>query len=183
MNECKSHQARPTIRCEDTQLNLHQHHQHQQIPNNLNLSPYLRILTTAPSAEYSLSSVQSIDIAQKSIFNDTNTGSKVYKYSVSVFKKRWRRSFKIRMTRLQLLSLFDRDQHIYQLTFAVILSTLVSVLGSWVLYHRFYHDVLAFFFCFTIAGSQYSLVRIFIFFIYPLCIMNNNEPYFLNIFS
>lgn len=62
------------------------------------------------------------------------------------------------MTRLQLLSLFDRDQHIYQMTFAVLLSVLVSILGSWVLYHSFYHDVLAFFFCFTIAGSQYSLV-------------------------
>lgn len=155
VSECKNHQARPTIRCEETELNINQH---QQMPN-LNLSPYLRILTTAPSAEYSLSSVQSIDIAQKNIFNEPNTGSKVYKYSVSLFKKRWGKSFKIRMTRLQLLNLFDRDQHIYQLTLAVFLSTFVSVLGSWVLYHSFYHDVLAFFFCFTIAGSQYSLLK------------------------
>jgi hypothetical protein len=158
VNDCKSHPLRQVSRAEESHL-MHQQLQHLQIINNQNVSPYLRILTTAPSAEYSLSSVQSIDITQKSIFTDSHVETKYYKYSVSIFKKRWRKSFKIQMTRLQLLSLFDRDQHSYQITLAILLSTFVSILGSWVLFHNFYHDVFAFFFCFTIAGSQYSLLK------------------------
>lgn len=153
VSDCKSHPLRQVSRVEENHL------MHQQMNNNLNLSPYLRILTTAPSAEYSLSSVQSMDITQKSIFNDSHVDVKFYKYSVSLFKKRWKKTFKIQMTRLQLLSLFDRDQHTYQITLAILLSTIVSMLGSWVLYYNFYHDVFAFFFCFTIAGSQYSLLK------------------------
>jgi hypothetical protein len=66
---------------------------------------------------------------------------------------------KIKMNRLQLLALFDRDQYVYQLLLAIILSTFVAVLGSWILHNHFYNDIFAFFFCFALAGSQYSLLK------------------------
>lgn len=128
--------------------------------NNSNINPYYRIMTAAPSAEYSLSSAQSIDIVQpRSIFGDPPIRSKIYKFPVRLCGLKLGKTIKIKMNRLQLLALFDRDQYAYQMLLAILLSTLVAVLGSWILHHRFYNDMFAFVFCFTLAGSQYSLLK------------------------
>ena len=140
-------------------INQLQQQQQQQIqnPNGPNVNPYHRIITAAPSAEYSLSSAQSIDIVQRSIFGEPQARPKVYKMPIKLCGLG--KTIKIHMNRLQLLALFDRDQFIYQIFLAIILSTLVSILGSWVLHLRFYNDIYAFIFCFVIAGSQYSLLK------------------------
>ena len=148
---------------------IQQQQQQQHLPssstafnnnNNISINPYYRIMTAAPSAEYSLSSAQSIDIVQqRSIFGEPPIRPKVYKFPVRLCGLKLGKTIKIKMNRLQLLALFDRDQYIYQLLLAIILSTLVSVLGSWILHHHFYNDIFAFIFCFTIAGSQYSLLK------------------------
>ena len=128
--------------------------------NNNNINPYYRIMTAAPSAEYSLSSAQSIDIAQqRSIFGEPTIRPKVYKFPVRLCGLKLGKTIKIKMNRLQLLALFDRDQHLYQLLLAIVLSTLVAILGSWILHHHFYNDIFAFLFCFALAGSQYSLLK------------------------
>ncbi|CAO1422927.1 unnamed protein product [Diamesa hyperborea] len=141
-------------------INQLQQQQQQQIqnPNGPNVNPYHRIITAAPSAEYSLSSAQSIDIVQRVIiFGEPQARPKVYKMPIKLCGLG--KTIKIHMNRLQLLALFDRDQYIYQIFLAIILSTLVSILGSWVLHLRFYNDIYAFIFCFVIAGSQYSLLK------------------------
>lgn len=128
--------------------------------NNTNVHPYYRIMMAAPSAEYSLSSAQSIDIVQqRSIFGEPPVRPKVYKFPVRLCGLKLGMTFKIKLSRLQLLALFDRDQYIYQVLLSIILSTLVAVLGSWILHHHFYHDIFAFLFCFALAGSQYSLLK------------------------
>lgn len=128
--------------------------------NTTNINPYYRIMTAAPSAEYSLSSAQSIDIVQqRSIFGEPVVRPKVYKFPVRLCGRKLGMTFKVKLSRLQLLALFDRDQYIYQLLLAIILSTSVAILGSWILHHEFYHDIFAFIFCFAIAGSQYSLLK------------------------
>jgi hypothetical protein len=146
--------------------NINQIQQQQQLTsvasnnNNNNINPYYRIMTAAPSAEYSLSSAQSIDIAQqRSIFGEPQIRPKVYKFPVRLCGLKLGKTIKIKMNRLQLLALFDRDQHFYQLLLAIVLSTLVAVLGSWILHNHFYNDIFAFIFCFAIAGSQYSLLK------------------------
>lgn len=123
-----------------------------------NLNSY-RIMTAAQSAEFSaLSSAQSVDI-QRNIFNDQQARPKIYKFPIRVCGMRLGKTIKITMNRLQLLALFDKDQNVYQIIFAIALSTFVAVLGSLVLVDGFYNDIFAFFFCFTIAGSQYSLLK------------------------
>lgn len=131
--------------------------------NNLtgNLNSYRRIMTAAQSAEFSaLSSAQSVDIMQqRNIFSEPQIRPKVYKFPIRLCGIRFGKTIKITMNRLQLLALFDKDQQIYQILLAVVLSTLVAILGSWVLHNEFYNDIFAFIFCFTIAGSQYSLLK------------------------
>lgn len=128
--------------------------------NNVLSNPYYRIMTAAPSAEYSLSSAQSIDIVQqRSVFGEPQIRPKVYKFPVKLCGMKLGKTVKIKMNRLQLLALFDRDQYFYQLVLAIVLSTLVAILGSWILHHHFYNDIFAFIFCFAIAGSHYSLLK------------------------
>ncbi|CRK86838.1 CLUMA_CG000666, isoform A [Clunio marinus] len=128
--------------------------------NSSNMNSYYRIMTAAPSAEYSLSSAQSIDIVQqRSIFGEPQIRAKVYKFPIRFCGLKLGKTIKIRMNRLQLLALFDRDQYMYQMLLAIILCTFVAILGSWILHHHFYNDIFAFVFCFTIAGSQYSLLK------------------------
>lgn len=81
-----------------------------------------------------------------------------YKFPIglSIFGKK---ELKISMDRLQLLALFDRDNNWIQVILAIVLATLVSILGSMVLHKGFYDDIFAFIFCFVIAGSQYSLLK------------------------
>lgn len=108
--------------------------------------------------EYSLSSAQSaIDVVPRSIFGEAQIRPKrYYKFPINFlcFKE-----LSISMNRLQLLALFDRDTNCFQVALAIILCTLVSLLGSTVLYLKFYEDLYAFIFCFVIAGSQYSLLK------------------------
>lgn len=161
MNDQKA-QAGHTISNNINQIQQQQQHLPSSAApfNNNNINPYYRIMTAAPSAEYSLSSAQSIDIVQqRSIFGEPQIRPKVYKFPVRLCGLKLGKTIKIKMNRLQLLALFDRDQHIYQLILAIILSTLVAILGSWILHHHFYNDIFAFIFCFTIAGSQYSLLK------------------------
>lgn len=159
MNEQKA-QAGHTISNNINQIQ--QQHLQGSISNNApnNINPYYRIMTAAPSAEYSLSSAQSIDIVQqRSIFGEPTIRPKLYKLPIRLCGLKLGMTFKIKLNRLQLLALFDRDQHWYQLFLAVVFSTLVAILGSWILHHHFYNDIFAFVFCFTIAGSQYSLLK------------------------
>lgn len=71
----------------------------------------------------------------------------------------WRREWKVSMDRLQLLALLDRDAGWFQVLLAILLTALVAVLGSMILQMGVYADVLAFIFCFVMAGSQYSLLK------------------------
>lgn len=78
-----------------------------------------------------------------------------YRFPWQCFNKQ----FKISMDRLQLMALFDRDKSSFQSVLAVVVATICSILGAWVLQLGFYRDLLAFIFCFVMAGSQYSLLK------------------------
>lgn len=129
-------------------------------PGSVNINPYSRMMLPATSAEYSLASAHSIDmIQQRNAFGEPQVRAKIYKFPIRLCGLKMGKTIKITMNRLQLLALFDKDQYVYQVLLAIFLSTLVAVLGSWVLYHQYYNDIFAFIFCFTIAGSQYSLLK------------------------
>lgn len=66
---------------------------------------------------------------------------------------------KVTMDRLKLMALFDRNLTFRETFISIILAILVSVLGSMVLNLGFYRDIYAFWFCFIMAGSQYSLLK------------------------
>ncbi|XP_058129771.1 protein pecanex [Anopheles ziemanni] len=119
------------------------------------------------STDCSLSRGQStIDVVQ---YGETTTGGGGVSAAKVVRPKRYyrfplkflcfREHLNISMNRLQLLALFDRDTSWAQVVLAIALCTLVSLLGSLVLYLKFYEDLYAFIFCFVIAGSQYSLLK------------------------
>lgn len=79
-----------------------------------------------------------------------------YKFPFKCFGQR---QFKIAMDRLQLLALFDRDYSWPQAIAAIVLASLVSILGAILLQLGFYKDIFAFIFCFVMAGSQFSLMK------------------------
>lgn len=66
---------------------------------------------------------------------------------------------KVTMDRLQLMALFDRNLTFRETFVTIILAVMVAVLGSMVLNLGFYKDIYAFWFCFIMAGSQYSLLK------------------------
>ncbi|XP_052863723.1 protein pecanex [Anopheles cruzii] len=113
------------------------------------------------STECSLSRAQStIDVVLHSMFGDggqTVRPKRYYRFPLNFLC--FREHLNISMNRLQLLALFDRDTSWAQVVLAIGLCTLVSLLGSLVLYLKFYEDLYAFIFCFVIAGSQYSLLK------------------------
>uniref|UniRef100_A0A182PA91 Pecanex-like protein n=1 Tax=Anopheles epiroticus TaxID=199890 RepID=A0A182PA91_9DIPT len=118
--------------------------------------------TIVASTDCSLSRAQStIDVVPHSMFGESS-GPKVRPkryYKLSLRFLCFREQLNISMNRLQLLALFDRDTSWVQVALAIALCTLVSLLGSLVLYLKFYEDLYAFIFCFVIAGSQYSLLK------------------------
>lgn len=66
---------------------------------------------------------------------------------------------KVSMDRLQLMALFDRNLTGGETFVTIFLAVMVAVLGSMVLNLGFYRDIYAFWFCFIMAGSQYSLLK------------------------
>ncbi|RVE48182.1 hypothetical protein evm_007136 [Chilo suppressalis] len=66
---------------------------------------------------------------------------------------------KVTMDRLKLMALFDRNLTFRETFISILLAILVAVLGSMVLNLGFYRDIYAFWFCFIMAGSQYSLLK------------------------
>lgn len=90
-----------------------------------------------------------------------NTKQKVPKkyYKLPLGCCGWRKEWKFSMDRLQLLALFDRDSGWFQVALAIVLTALVAVLGSTILQMKIYADIMAFIFCFVMAGSQYSLLK------------------------
>ncbi|XP_053672455.1 protein pecanex [Anopheles nili] len=117
--------------------------------------------TIVASTECSLSRAHStIDVVPHSMFGEGGPKlrpKRYYKFSLNFLC--FREHLNISMNRLQLLALFDRDTSWVQVVLAIALCTLVSLLGSLVLYLKFYEDLYAFIFCFVIAGSQYSLLK------------------------
>ncbi|XP_058056159.1 protein pecanex [Anopheles bellator] len=113
------------------------------------------------STDCSLSRAQStIDVVLHSMFGEggqTVRPKRYYRFPLNFLC--FREHLNISMNRLQLLALFDRDTSWAQVVLAIGLCTLVSLLGSLVLYLKFYEDLYAFIFCFVIAGSQYSLLK------------------------
>ncbi|XP_073946549.1 pecanex [Choristoneura fumiferana] len=66
---------------------------------------------------------------------------------------------KVTMDRLKLMALFDRNLTFKETFVSILLAISVAVLGSMVLNLGFYKDIYAFWFCFIMAGSQYSLLK------------------------
>ncbi|CAK1583049.1 unnamed protein product [Parnassius mnemosyne] len=66
---------------------------------------------------------------------------------------------KVTMDRLKLMALFDRNLTFKETFVSILLAIAVAVLGSMVLNLGFYKDIYAFWFCFIMAGSQYSLLK------------------------
>lgn len=66
---------------------------------------------------------------------------------------------KVTMDRLKLMALFDRNLTLKEAILSIFLGIMVSILGAFILHTGFYKDIYAFWFCFVIAGSQYSLFK------------------------
>ncbi|XP_063226315.1 pecanex-like protein 1 isoform X2 [Bacillus rossius redtenbacheri] len=77
-----------------------------------------------------------------------------YKYRISRCMH-----IKIRFDRLALLALLDRNLTLWETFLSLFLALLVAVLGSLLLQMGFFRDILAFLFCFVMAGCQYSLLK------------------------
>ncbi|XP_028840045.1 pecanex-like protein 3 isoform X2 [Denticeps clupeoides] len=77
-------------------------------------------------------------------------------YRFWVLPGRWLR---VRYDRLALLALLDRNRHVGENVFAVVLASLVAFLGFLLLLQGFFRDILVFQFCLVIASCQYSLLK------------------------
>ncbi|XP_060530185.1 pecanex-like protein 1 isoform X2 [Cylas formicarius] len=66
---------------------------------------------------------------------------------------------KVTMDRLKLLALLDRNLTLGETGVSFALGVTVAVLGAVLLHLDLYKDLLAFLFCFVIAGCQYSLLK------------------------
>uniref|UniRef100_A0A1B6E3I5 Pecanex-like protein n=1 Tax=Clastoptera arizonana TaxID=38151 RepID=A0A1B6E3I5_9HEMI len=77
-----------------------------------------------------------------------------YKYKISPCSY-----IKIRLDRLALLALLDRNLTWTEAFLSLFLAISVSCLGSVLLHLDFYKDIHAFIFCFVIASCQYSLIK------------------------
>lgn len=82
------------------------------------------------------------------------TPRRYYKYKLSPCSY-----IKVRLDRLALLALLDRNLTLTETILSLFLAILVSCLGAILLNLGLYKDIPAFIFCFVIASCQYSLVK------------------------
>lgn len=66
---------------------------------------------------------------------------------------------KIKLDRLNLLALLDRNLTLWETLLSAFLGILVACFGAALLHTGFYQDLLAFIFCFVVASCQYSLLK------------------------
>lgn len=66
---------------------------------------------------------------------------------------------KVKLDRLNLLALLDRNLTLWETLLSAFLGILVACFGAALLHMGFYQDLLAFIFCFVVASCQYSLLK------------------------
>lgn len=66
---------------------------------------------------------------------------------------------KVKLDRLNLLALLDRNLTMCETVLSILLSIAVACLGAVLLHRGFYEDIFAFIFCFVIASCQYSMLK------------------------
>lgn len=93
------------------------------------------------------------------LMDDLNKANKPKSKSYYKFKLSKCLEVKVSMDRLKLMALFDRNLTFKETFVSIMLAISVAVLGSMVLNLGFYRDIYAFWFCFIMAGSQYSLLK------------------------
>lgn len=84
----------------------------------------------------------------------TKTPRRYYKYKITPCSY-----IKIRLDRLALLALLDRNLTWTEVFLSLFLAISVACLGAILLHLNFYRDIPAFIFCFVIASCQYSLIK------------------------
>uniref|UniRef100_A0A158P6Q6 Pecanex-like protein n=1 Tax=Angiostrongylus cantonensis TaxID=6313 RepID=A0A158P6Q6_ANGCA len=88
----------------------------------------------------------------------TSTVKKSYYYKMKMFPKT-NKSFKLKLDRLSVSALFDRNRSVLSCIFDVFLACLISFLAGLVLATGIYFDLWLFMFAFTVAGAHFSLLK------------------------
>lgn len=78
-------------------------------------------------------------------------------YEVNILKMK---TVKIRFDRLALLAFLDRNITTCELICSILLSIAVASFTSILLQKEFFHDIRLFVFCFVVAGSHYTLLKV-----------------------
>ncbi|VDO04204.1 unnamed protein product [Haemonchus placei] len=90
--------------------------------------------------------------------SQTSSVKKSYYYKMKVFPKT-NKSFKLKLDRLSVSALFDRNRSALSCVFDVLLACLVSFLAGLVLATGIYFDIWLFLLAFTVAGAHFSLLK------------------------
>uniref|UniRef100_A0A1I7Z4I6 Pecanex-like protein n=1 Tax=Steinernema glaseri TaxID=37863 RepID=A0A1I7Z4I6_9BILA len=69
------------------------------------------------------------------------------------------KGFKLKLNRLTLSALFDRNRHIFSCIVDVFIASLVSFLAAVLIAKGIYHDISLLLFAFVVAGSHFSLLK------------------------
>ncbi|EPB67076.1 hypothetical protein ANCCEY_13837 [Ancylostoma ceylanicum] len=88
----------------------------------------------------------------------TSTVKKSYYYKMKMFPKT-NKSFKLKLDRLSVSALFDRNRSAWSCAFDVLLACTVSFLAGLVLATGIYFDIWLFLLAFTVAGAHFSLLK------------------------
>ncbi|KIH46268.1 hypothetical protein ANCDUO_23681 [Ancylostoma duodenale] len=88
----------------------------------------------------------------------TSTVKKSYYYKMKMFPKT-NKSFKLKLDRLSVSALFDRNRSAWSCAFDVLLACMVSFLAGLVLATGIYFDIWLFLLAFTVAGAHFSLLK------------------------
>lgn len=78
-------------------------------------------------------------------------------YNVNILNLK---TIKIHFDRLALLAFLDRNLTIFELISSILLAVLVAIFSSILLSKDFFHDIRLVIFCFVVAGSQYTLLKV-----------------------
>ncbi|KJH46755.1 pecanex protein [Dictyocaulus viviparus] len=88
----------------------------------------------------------------------TSTVKKSYYYKMKMFPKA-NKSFKVKLDRLSVSALFDRNRSVISCIFDVLMACLVAFLAGLVLATGIFFDIWLFMFSFTVAGAHFSLLK------------------------
>lgn len=120
----------------------------------------MELITTSNSSRRSMEPPELPSLPMTNVLDRRPSSNirKSYYYPMKMFPKA-QKNFNLKVDRMSVDRLFDRNHNLYSLVFDIVLATTVSLLAVLLIDSRIFYDYSLVAFCFVVASAQFSLLK------------------------